>query len=73
MKVGFVHTRQLHTHRTGNCICKLAFGLCNKLLSITPSFFSLGSRGGGGDDDGNELLCSINAHEVTNASRGEDS
>lgn len=69
MKVGFVHTRQLHTHRTGNCICKLAFGLCNKLLSITSSFYSLGSRG----DDGNELLCSINAHEVTNALRGEDS
>lgn len=45
MKVGFVHTRQLHTHRTGNCLCKLAFGLCNKLLSITPSFYPLWSRG----------------------------
>lgn len=45
----FVHTRQLHTHRTGNCICKLAFGLCNKLLSITPSFYWLWSRGNNGD------------------------
>lgn len=69
MKVGFVHTRQLHTHRTGNCICKLAFGLCNKLLSITRSPYSLWSRG----DNGDELLCSINARGVRDALRGEDS